>query len=148
MKVILLIDVKKLGDKGEVKEVSDGYARNFLLPKGLAAEATEGRIHEMQESNKRVQDKKDKEEDKARRIGQKLGAQAVLVKAKTGEGGKLFGAVTAKEIADAIKAQHKIEIDKKKIEMKDPIRHLGEFTIKVRLHPAVHFDMLVRVEEQ
>lgn len=148
MKVILTADVKKLGAKGDVKEVADGYARNFLFPKGLAQEATEARINEVKDQSKREKEKKEKEEDKAKKTGEKLKDKKITVKAKTGEGGKLFGAVTSKEIAEAITKQHKIEVDKKKIEIKEPIRHTGEYTVHIKLHPAVHFEMTVLVEEQ
>ncbi|MGE5422699.1 MAG: 50S ribosomal protein L9 [Ignavibacteriales bacterium] len=147
MKVILLDDVKKLGSKGQVIEVSDGYGRNYLLPKGLGVEASETRLKELKEKGQQAEKKKEKEDDKAFKLQARLDKQTVTVKAKCGEGGKLFGAVTSKEIADAINAQFKIDIDKKKIEIKDPIRHLGEYAVKVKIHPSVQADITVIVQE-
>ncbi|MGE5405928.1 MAG: 50S ribosomal protein L9 [Candidatus Saccharibacteria bacterium] len=148
MKVILLADVKGLGAKGKVVEVADGYARNFLLPKNLAAEATEGRIKEQQAQDKRNEQKREKEEDKAAKLKGIIDHKTVTIKSKCGEGGKLFGAITSKEIADALKSQYKVDIDKKKIEIKEPMKHLGEFPVKIKIHHSIIADITVVVEEQ
>ncbi len=147
MKVILLEDVRKLGNKGQVIEVSDGYARNYLFPKGLAVEASDGRLKELQNKALQAEKKKEKEDEKAVKLKEKIDKQTVSVKAKCGEGGKLFGAVTSKEIADALKAGFKVDIDKKKIEIKEPIRHLGEYEVKIKIHPSVQADITIVVEE-
>lgn len=147
MKVILLEDVRKLGTKGQVIEVSDGYARNYLFPKGLAVEASDGRLKELQNKTLQAEKKKEKEDEKAVKLKEKIDKQTVTVKAKCGEGGKLFGAVTSKEIADALKTAFKVDLDKKKIEIKEPIRHLGEYEVKIKIHPSVQADIVVIVEE-
>lgn len=147
MKVILLEDVKKIGSKGQVIQVSDGYGRNYLLPKGLAVEASETRLKELKDKSQQAEKKKEKEDDKAVRIREKINKQTVTVKEKCGEGGKLFGAVTSKEVADAINTAFKINIDKKKIEIKEPIRHLGEYAVKIKIHPSVQAEITVIVEE-
>lgn len=147
MKVILLTDVPKLGKQGDVVQVSDGYARNFLLPKNLAIEASEARLRELKQKNEQLEKRKEKEEQKALWIKEKIEGQTVVVQAKCGEGGKLFGAVTSKEIADALKAQYKVDIDKKRVEIKEPIRHLGEYPVRIRLHTKALAEVTVRVEE-
>lgn len=148
MKVILLTDVPKLGKQGEVVQVSDGYARNFLLPKSLAVEASEARLRELKQKNEQIEKRKEKEEQKAIWIKEKIEGQTVVVQAKCGEGGKLFGAVTSKEITDALKAQYKVDIDKKRVEIKEPIRHLGEYPVRIRLHSKAMAEVTVRVEEE
>ncbi len=147
MKVILLTDVPKLGKQGDVVQVSDGYARNFLLPKNLVAEASEARLRELQQKNEREEKRKEKEEEKAKWIKGKIEGQTVVVHAKCGEGGKLFGAVTSKEITDALKAQYKVEVDKKRVEIKEPIRHLGEYPVRIRLHQKAVAEVNVQVKE-
>lgn len=146
MKVILQADVKKLGLKGDVVMVADGYARNFLFPQGLAVEASSGRLKELEQQSIRSEIKKEKEHDRAKNVREKLNGQSVLLQAKCGEGGKLFGAVTNREIADAIKAQYKVEVDKKRIEIKEPIKHLGEYPMKIKLNPQLQADITVIVE--
>ena len=147
MKVILLTDVPKLGKQGDVVQVSDGYARNFLLPKNLVAEASEARLRELKQKNDQADRKKEKEEEKAQWIKAKIEGQTVVVKAKCGEGGKLFGAVTSKEITDALKSQYKVDVDKKRVEIKEPIRHLGEYPVRIRLHQKALAEVNVKVEE-
>lgn len=145
MKVIFLQDVKGQGKKGEIKEVSDGYARNFLIPKGLAVEATKTRMKEIQEQQEKQRKTQEKEKAEAVKIQQKLNGQSVTIKARTGGGDKLFGAVTAKEIAEAIEKQFKVNIDRKKIELTEPIKHLGEYSIKIKIYPSVQAEMQVIV---
>jgi large subunit ribosomal protein L9 len=141
MKVILIEDVKKMGLKGEVKDVADGHARNYLIPQGLAIEATPARLKEIKEKQNKLARQKKDEKARALSLKEKLEGQTIEVKAKTGGGDKLFGAITNKEIAEVIKERFKVDIDKKKIEMKEPIKHLGEYKVNIKLYPAVQMQM-------
>lgn len=147
MKVILLADVKGTGKKGEMHEVSDGYARNFLLPKKLAKPATVQAVGEMkakQESNAYHAEVQRKEaEDMAKRLNE----VTVKITAKAGNGGRLFGAVTTKEIAEAINAQEKLSIDKKKIVIDGDIKAYGTYEATVKLHPGIAAKVKVAVCE-
>ena len=122
MKVILLKDVKGIGKIGDVKEVSDGYARNMLFPKGLAQEANKQNINLLNQKNSSKQHKLDIEKQEALEIKSKLENQTLVIQAKAGEGQKLFGSITTKDIEDELKKQKNISIDKKKIDMKEPIK--------------------------
>lgn len=146
MKVILTMDVKSLGNKGKVCEVSDGYARNFLFPKGLALEATPGNMHDLASKKANEDRKKAKEKEEAQSLAAKLSSITVEVHTKTGEGGRLFGSVTNKEIAEALKSKHGIEIDKRKLDVKEPIKALGTYTIQTKLHPEVSAQLQVQVK--
>ncbi len=137
MKVILLKDVKGTGKEGQILEVSDGYARNFLLPKGLAKEATSRNIGEAEAKAQAEQRKVKQEEEKARKAALELDGKKISITVKSGEGGKLFGSVTTKEIAEKISEQLKIDIDKKKIVLDEPIKNTGEFEVEVKLFPQV-----------
>lgn len=141
MKVILNQDVKKLGIKGQVLEVSDGYGRNYLIPQGLAEEATKTRLKEIEEKSVKAEKKKNTEKDNAEALKSKLHGQKIKIKVKTGSGDRLFGAVTAKEIAEILQQQYGIAIDKKKIETSEPIKHLGNYTIKVKIYPSVQAEL-------
>ena len=147
MKVILLQDVKKIGKKGDVIEESDGYARNFLFPKKLAQEATESNLHIL--NNKKENDRKQKlaEIEAAQKLAGELKGKEITIKAKTGENGKLFGAITSKDVAELIKTQYKIEIDKKKIVM-DTIKLAGGYDIEIKLYPEVSTKMKVVIVPQ
>jgi len=145
MKVILLADVKALGKKGEIKEVSDGYARNFLLNKKLAVEATVKNINHLEHENKVRAEKEAKALADAKELGAKLAKLVVEFPAKCGDGGKLFGSVTNKELADAIGAKVGAEIDKRKVEIKDPIKTLGDHEVLVKLHSQVHQSVKIKV---
>lgn len=133
MKVIFNVDVKGQGKKGEMKEVSDGYARNYLLPRKLASEATADNINTMklQEKAKAAQIAREKEQ--ALEYAKKLDAVVVIIRARAGAGGKLFGAVTSQEISDALKEQHGIEIEKNKIVQAEPIKTYGSYDVKAKL---------------
>ncbi|MGI5879954.1 MAG: 50S ribosomal protein L9 [Syntrophomonadaceae bacterium] len=146
MKVIFLQEVKGKGKVGEIKEVSDGYARNFLIPKGLAEEATKTRIKEVEEQTLRQSKLKEKEKADALQLQQQLEGKTIHIKAKTGGGDKLFGAVTAKEVAQSLKEQHKINIDKKKIDLGEPIKHLGEYQVKIKVYPLLQAEIVVIVK--
>lgn len=148
MKVILTQDVKNQGVKGQVIEVSDGYARNFLLPKGLAEEASKTKLKEIQEKNLRDAKKKDKEKEEAEQIKAKLHGQTLEMKVKTGGGDKLFGAVTNKEIAESITGKFGVKIDKKKIEMAEALKHLGEYTVKIKIYPSVQAELNVIIKAE
>jgi len=147
MKVIFLQDVKGKGKKGEVKEVSDGYARNFLLAKGLAREATSGNVKEIEEIKKSEQKRKDDELKKAKELASSLEEMTLTIKSKAGENGRLFGAVTSKQIADELK-KAKVIIDKRKIVLDDPIRTLGVMQIQIKLYPEVTAKLKVHVIEE
>lgn len=147
MKVILLEDVKALGKKGEIVNVSDGYARNMILPKKLGLEATPKNLNDLK--LKKAHDEKVAAENlaDAKALAAELEKSSVTVKIKVGEGGRSFGSVSTKEISDAIKSQLGKDIDKKKIVMKDSIKAIGSFTVKVKLHPEVQAELSVKVEE-
>lgn len=148
MKVILLKDIKELGKTGEIKELADGYARNYLIPRGMAAEATKEKIKETEEKNLKVQKNIQKEILVAEDLKQKLQGKTIKISLKTGGGDKLFGAVTTKEIAELLDKQLKIKIDKKKIEFAEPIKHLGEYEIKIKLYPAVQAEVKLVVSPE
>ena len=145
MKVILQADVKGTGKKGQVFEVADGYARNFLFPKKLAIEATTGNIQDITHKKVLEDRRKEKEKQTAVELAAKLNALLIEVKTKTGEGGRLFGSVTSKEIADALKKQHGVEVDKRKLELKEPIKALGNYEVHVKVHPDVIATLKVHV---
>lgn len=145
MKVILMEDVKALGKKGDVKEVSDGYARNFLFKKNLALEATKQNMDRLELQNQKRAEKAAQDLADAKALGEKLAKVTVTLKAKTGGGEKLFGSVTNKEIADAVNEQLNVNIDKRKIEIKDPIKTLGVYTVTAKLHAKVHQEFKVNV---
>ena len=148
MKVILLKDVKGQGKKGDIINVSDGYARNFLFPKQLAIEPTKTALNELkgQQDSKNYREQKELEE--ANTIAEKISKVTVCVSAKAGENGKLFGAVTSSEIADKLKMEHHIVVDKKKIVLSDPIKTTGEFSLPVKLHPNVTAQLKVSVSAE
>ena len=135
MKVILLSDVKGVGRKDEIINANDGYARNFLLPKGLAVEANNSNLSKL----KAKQDSKayKKEEDKKEALKIKEQIEKITLKIEAGENGKIFGGVTSKEISDKLKAQNNIEVDKKKIELKETIKTVGNFTVTLKLFEGV-----------
>lgn len=148
MKVIFLKDVKGQGKKGEVKDLSEGYVRNFLLPQGLAKLASEGNLKTLEVQNASEEKRKAKEKADAIELGKKLEELKVVIKAKAGEGGRLFGAITSKQIAEALAAQAGIKIDKRKIELEDAIRTLGVTQVPVKLHVDVKSKLSVQVTEE
>ena len=147
MKVILTQDVKGQGKKGELKEVSDGYARNFLFPKKLAVEATADNINTMKLQEKAKQAQIAKEKAEAKENAEKLKECTVKISAKAGNNGKLFGAVTSKEISDALAAQFNIDIEKNKIVQAEPIKTYGSFEVKVKLGHEISTTLKVMVVE-
>ncbi|MDD7796250.1 50S ribosomal protein L9 [Clostridium sp. 'White wine YQ'] len=142
MKVILLEDVKKVGKKGDVVEMSDGYARNFLFPRKLAQEANESNLHILNNKKENERKKKLAEIEAAQKLAAELKDKEITVKAKTGEQGRLFGAITSKDVSELIKTQYKVEIDKKKIVM-DTIKLAGVYNIELKLYPEVTAKMKV-----
>lgn len=147
MKVILLQDIKGKGKKGQMLEISDGYARNFLLPKKLAMEATPDAINTMRMNDKAAAEKAAKERAEAMEISKQLRALIVTVTAKGGGAGKLFGAVTSQEIADALKAKSGIVLDKRKIVMSEPIKNVGTYTVQCKLGYEIVAPLTVKIEE-
>src|SRR5690554_960402 len=147
MKVIFLQDVKGKGKKGEVKDVSEGYARNFLRKNNLAIEANKGNLKTLEKKQESEDKRKEEELEEAKQLKEQLEKLAIELKAKSGEGGKLFGAVTNKQIADFLKKK-KINVDRRKIEMDEPIRSLGYTNVNVKLHPKVSAQLKVHVIEE
>ncbi len=147
MKVILLQDVKGKGKKGQMLEVSDGYARNFMLPRKLAIEATADAINTMRMNDKAAAEKAAKERAEALEISKQLRAMTLTVKAKGGGAGRLFGSVTNQEIADALKASSGITLDKRKIVISDPIKNVGTFTVQCKLGYEITAPLTVKIEE-
>ncbi len=133
MKVILQKDIKGQGKKGELKEVSDGYGRNYLLPRGLAVEATADNLNTMRLKDKARQAQMQREKEQAMAYAEQLSGVVVHVKAKGGEGGRLFGSVTSKEISEALAAQHNIIVEKNQIVQTDPIKQFGSYQVKCKL---------------
>ena len=147
MKVILLQDVKGKGKKGQMLEVSDGYARNFMLPRKLAVEATADAINTMKMNDKATQERIAKEKAEALAISHKLREMTLVVTAKGGGAGRLFGSVTNQEIADALKAKEGIALDKRKIVISDPIKTVGTFTVQCKLGYEISAPLTVKIEE-
>ena len=145
MIVILVKDVKGVGKSGEVIKVSDGYARNMLLPRGLATEATEGNVRSLEKQKAIKEANKQKELGEAKELAEKIGQLKVTIITKSGEGGRLFGSITSKDIADALAQQHKISIDKRKFVLENPIKHTGDFEIDIKIYPEVTAKLKVTV---
>ena len=147
MEIVLLEDVKALGKKGQVVKVNDGYARNFILAKKLGLEATPKNLNDLK--LKKANDEKVAKEiyEEAKAFGERLKEMEVNVSIKTGEGGKIFGSVSSKEIAEAAKAQLGIELDKKKMVLPSPIKTLGTTLVPIKLHPKVTSELKVNVRE-
>ena len=147
MKVIFTQDVKGTAKKGDLKEVSDGYARNYLIPRGIAMAATADHLNTLKLQEKANKARIEAEKASANEIAKKLTAIQVIVKAKAGNGGKLFGAVTSQEISNALKEQHGIEIEKNKIIQGEPIKAYGTYTVKAKLGYEISGDINVLVVE-
>ena len=147
MKVILLKDVKGTGKKGEIKEVSDGYARNFLLKKGAAVEATGTNMKELDEKAKSKERKELIAYEEAVLLGKQMEEVNIVIEAKAGEGGRLFGSITSKEIAEQLKKQKNIDVDKRKISLDEPIRSLGSRFVDIKIHQKVTTRIRVDIKE-
>ena len=148
MIVILNRDIKGTGKAGDVVNVSDGYARNMLLPKGYATEATEGNIRNLKKQKAIAAEKKAEEKAAAQQTAGKIGKVSVEIKTKAGEGGRIFGSITSKDIADALKAQHNITVDKKKILLDGPMKQTGTFSVDVKLYPEVSGKLTVEISAE
>lgn len=146
MKVILLADVKSKGKKGELVNVSDGYARNFLFPKNLAVEADNAAMSEMKSRQEAAEHHKKEEIDAAKALAQKLDGKSVTIKAKGGTAGRLFGSITSKEIAEEINRAFSVSIDKKKLAVAD-IKNFGDYTAEIKLYKGITAKIGVKVEE-
>ena len=147
MKVILLQDVKSVGKKDQVVDVSDGYARNFILHKKLGLEATPQNLNNLKLQKANEAKIAQENLEKAKAFAEEISKLTVVVTMKAGEGGRVFGSVSSKEIAEAAKKQHNIELDKKKIVLPEPIKGFGSYEIAVKLHPEVVGKIMVKVEE-
>lgn len=148
MKVILLEDVKSLGKKGEIVTVSDGYARNMILPKKLGVEMTSKNLNDLKLQNQHAEKVAQENLEVAQALADSLKDKKVEVKIKSGEGGRIFGSVSTKEIAEAAKKQLNLELDKKKMVLKDPIKALGSYEVQIKLHPEVTGSLMVHVSEE
>ena len=147
MIVILNRDVKGTGKAGEVVKVSDGYARNMLLPKGFATEATDGNIRNLEKQKKLQAQKKAEDKEAAEKLAADLENVKVVIKTMSGEGGRLFGSITSKDIAEAAKEQTGITLDKKKIQIASPIKNIGKFTVDIKLYPEVVGKLSVEITD-
>lgn len=147
MKVILQQDIKGKGKRGQMVEVSDGYARNYMLPRKLAVEATTDNVNTMRMTDKAAQEKRQREREEAFAIAGRLKELTLVVKAKGGGAGRLFGSVTTQEIAEALKTVSGIELDKRRIVLDEQIKTVGEYTVKCKLGYEISADLKVRIEE-
>ncbi|MDR1132914.1 MAG: 50S ribosomal protein L9 [Synergistaceae bacterium] len=146
MKVILLQDVSKVGVKGDLVEVSDGYGRNFLIKRGLASEGTEGKVREWEENQKVRKNREAKLEQSAAETKKKIGGKRVSVLVNAGEEGRLFGSVTTGQIAEALKQQHGIEVDRHDIKLEETVKNVGVYPFKIRLYPGIETSLSVEVK--
>ncbi|MDI6744342.1 MAG: 50S ribosomal protein L9 [Thermodesulfovibrionales bacterium] len=144
MKVILKEDVKNLGKMGDIVNVAEGHARNFLIPKKLAVEAVTGNIKELEHQKKVIQEKAKKQKDSAQTLSEKISSLNLFIKAKAGEEEKLFGSITSMDIAAALKNEG-IDIDKKRISVEEPIKRLGSYTVGVKVHPEITTQLNITV---
>lgn len=145
MKVILQQDVKKVGNKGDIIEVSEGYGRNFLLPKKLAVEATAANLETAKQKANSAARKKQQATDEARLLAAQLEKVSVKVAVRIGEGGKLFGSVTGKDVADALAKEHGIDVDRRKISLKSEVTGAGEYEAVIKVHPEIQSTIRVLV---
>ncbi|HZK01897.1 MAG TPA: 50S ribosomal protein L9 [Anaerovoracaceae bacterium] len=147
MKVILMEDVKGAGKAGDVVNVSDGYARNYLMPRGMVKEATSANLRELERIKEENAAKRAESIESAQEIAKRIAALKVTVKSKGGEGGRLFGSITNKDISDALKKQHNIEIDRKKLVLEAPIKQVGEHSVDIKLFTDITAQLRVVVEQ-
>lgn len=147
MKVILKQDVKGLGEKDSMVNVKDGYARNYLIPRGLAVEASQDNISNMNITKEAERSRKDRELEQAEILAEKLKNITVVIKAKAGENGKLFGSITNKDISEKLKSDFKFDVDRKKIVLPDVIKSLGTTEVEIKLYPNVSTKLAVKVEQ-
>lgn len=148
MKVILLDNIKGVGKKDEVINASDGYARNYLLPKRLAVEANAENMNKLNNKKESANYKKDMEKQNAEELAKKIKGIMIKIKVKAGENGKIFGGVTSKEISENLKIQYNLNIDKKKIELKETIKTLGSFNVQIKLFEGIMSNLKVEIISQ
>lgn len=148
MKVILKQDVKNLGKRESMVEVSDGYARNFLFPRGLAVEATASNINVMNTKKEAEKNKKDKELAQAKALAEKVKNVTLVMKVKAGDNGKLFGSITSKDISDKLKSGFNLDIDKKKLNLPEAMKSVGTYEVDVKLYPEVSTKLTVKIEQE
>lgn len=148
MDVILQKDVKNLGSKGDVVKVAEGYGRNYLIPRGLAIEATDKNMAELKMKKKQQKKREERELQEAQNIARKIDDKRLVLKVKAGEKGRLFGSITTKDIAEKIQSDYGVELDKRKIELAQPIRTLGNYQVEIKIHPGVIATLNVVVEKQ
>ena len=146
MKVILLKDIKGTGKKDQILEVSDGFGRNYLLPRKLAVEATSEALNSIEKSKQAAKHREDVKKNDAETAARELKGKTVTVKVRAGENGRLYGSITTQEIADALKAQHGVELDKRKIELDEKVTNVGQTTITVKLYAGVATKMNLVIE--
>ncbi|ETK00377.1 ribosomal protein L9 [Eubacterium nodatum ATCC 33099] len=147
MVVILKRDIKGTGKAGDIVKVSDGYARNMLIPKGWAIEATKGNINTLEKVKAKQAEEEAARKASAQELAKKIEEIEVCIDTKAGEGGRLFGSITSKDVCEALKTQHNIIIDKKKLQMRQPIKALGTFSVKIKLYQDVSAELTVKVKE-
>ena len=148
MDVILQKDVKNLGSKGDVVKVAEGHGRNYLIPRGLAIEATDKNMAELKMKKKQQKKREERELQEAQNIARKIDDKRLVLKVKAGEKGRLFGSITTKDIAEKIQSDYGVELDKRKIELAQPIRTLGNYRVEIKIHPGVIATLNVVVEKQ
>lgn len=145
MKVILLKDVKGTGERGDIINASDGHARNYLIPRGLAKEATQGNIKSLKAQKASEKKKQEKELEDAKKLAEKISNITLKFKSKAGEGGKLFGSITSKDIAAKLKKDYKINVDKRKIVLDNPMKELGSAYVEVKVYPEISGKMKIEI---
>lgn len=148
MKIILLKDVKGLGVEGDLVDAKIGYARNYLLPKGAAIEATPGNMKNWKNQQATLKERKEKEEEEALKLKEKIENESINIEGKSGEGGRLFGSITSTDIAEALKLQKSIDMDRRKIELKENIKTLGTTEVNIRVYPGIIATLRVDVKEK
>lgn len=148
MEIILLQDVKKVGKKGELVKLSDGYAKNFILPKKLGVEATNAAKNDMKLKEQADKKRKAEELEAAKQLAESLKDKKIVIAVKAGDGGRVFGSVTSKEIVKAAKEQLDLTLDKKKIQLSDPIKTLGNKIVPIKIHPKVMGELTITVTEK
>ena len=147
MKVILKEDVKHVGKMGQIVDVADGYARNYLIPKGLVTEASTKNIKFLEHEKRIIQEKSKKIRNSAQDLASRISSLTISIKAKAGEEGKLFGSITTMDVAEALQKEG-VEIDKKKISLEEPIKRLGSYTVNIKLHPDVSAPLNIQIVEE
>ena len=145
MKIILQADIKGLGKKGEAAEVADGYGRNYLIPRGLAFEASSGALKQAELEKQAKKKKEEKEESQAKELAKSLNGKTITMKVKGGETGRLYGSITSKDVTDLLNSELKLSLDKRKVELDEQIKSVGTYAVTVRLYPGIATNMHLSV---